>query len=74
MTPDEYDDWADSQTPNGKTKRQYRDVPESHVLRMIAIEEAPGIHTYHACDCGRGGCRVAMCATCWHELLAGRNG
>lgn len=33
----------------------------------IRYEEHEGVHTFHACDCGRGLCRSSMCAKCWRD-------
>ena len=49
------------------------DVKPEHRTRRwidseIRYESHQGIHTYHQCECGRGLCRSAMCATCWSEV------
>ena len=35
----------------------------------IKYEGRPGIHSYHMCECNRGGCRSRYCVKCWEEML-----
>lgn len=41
-----------------------------HLQGELAYERRYGLHTYHACACGRGACRAERCVTCLEELLA----
>jgi len=35
----------------------------------IRYEEHEGVHTYHACQCGRRNTRSGRCAECWRDCL-----
>lgn len=36
---------------------------------LIRYEQAPGVHTFHDCRCGRGLTRAGRCAACLREML-----
>ena len=49
------------------------DIPEHMRTREwieseIAHNDAPGVHTYHPCKCGRGIARSNWCNHCWRDL------
>ncbi len=59
---------------NSITRRRLHQLPKHMRTREwieseIRHESHKGVHTYHQCDCGRGGCRSVMCTQCWKELL-----